>query len=182
MNERNQRKRDLLQWIVNNFVHENPSINYLINYISENEELLDRIEFSDASRYAPRGLYISYVRNQQNPFIYFKNQLSYTQSEQAFHDLRLNAQRNNTVFYVEFDLPNINEVLYQANLFVENPYRPEDDQTRRLHAYLMKMSGKAALSYYQQQINESLAANKFELTDYYVNKIEALKRAFNDEI
>ncbi|MGO1677537.1 MAG: YpiB family protein, partial [Ruoffia tabacinasalis] len=41
--ERNERKRQFLKWLISNYQHSNPSVNYLLQFLSTNSELMNNI-------------------------------------------------------------------------------------------------------------------------------------------
>src|SRR5699024_12306449 len=102
--ERNERKRQFLKWLISNYQHSNPSVNYLLQFLSTNSELMNNILFTDGAKYASRGIYISFNTNTKLPFIYYKDQLSYTLRDQAFPDIRLNNRVFKQVCSSEVDM------------------------------------------------------------------------------
>ena len=172
--ERN--KKDFIQWLLTNFKHENPSVNYLLRYISNNPEILKLIEFSDAVNYAPRGLFISFNQNDSNSFIYYKENLQYTNSDQAFHDLRLNLNRNKNIYYIELDIPNCYKEMYAFNVYQENPYIPfEARDLSDLDNYLTNLSKEVKVKQLQQALNQAVDNNEFDLAEECMQQLEELR-------
>ncbi|MDO4775257.1 MAG: YpiB family protein [Aerococcaceae bacterium] len=181
MINRNQRKRQFIQWLLANYQHVNPSVTYLLHYLMTQPHYIDSIAFSERVKYAPRGIYISYQNNTETPFMYFKDKLSYTLSEQAFHDLRLNQQFTKEIFYVEINIPEFYQQLYALDLFVENPYAPTDDEWEAQAEWtLRRISLVAEIKQLNQQLNQALEANDFELASLYLKQMEQRKGELDD--
>lgn len=174
--ERNERKRQFLKWLTSNYQHSNPSVNYLLQFLSTNAELMNNIRFSEGAKYAPRGIYISFKPNTQLPFIYYKDQLSYTLSDQAFHDIRLNNKFSKLDFYVEVNIPHLYQELYRFDVFEDNPYVPENLQyLKQLEHDLYKISFETKLSLLKRDLNVALEKHDFDNASYILNQIEKLK-------
>lgn len=172
----NDRKLKFIRWILSNYQHANPSVNFLLEYLSSHEEYLSQIHFSEAVKYAPRGIYISYQNNSPLPFIYYKDQFSYTFSDQAFHDMRLNNKLNKQDFYIEFNIPNSYEELFHFDVFEENPFLPQDNQTlNAFEAELTDISINAKIQYLRQELDLALERHNFEKASFILNEIESLK-------
>ncbi|WP_028125776.1 YpiB family protein [Eremococcus coleocola] len=172
----NENKRAFIEWLMQHYRHANPSVNYLLKYIASQPNLLNRIEFSENCKYAPRGLYISYYRNSDQPFVYYKDQLSYTLSEQAFHDLRMSGRFDEPVYYIELNIPNLYQELMKFDVFEENPFTPQENNQADLDEYLFEMSFQAKMTELQAGINRALEVNNFEEVDYLLKQIEDLSK------
>ncbi|HBY89236.1 MAG TPA: hypothetical protein DEO37_02085 [Aerococcaceae bacterium] len=174
--ERNERKRQFLKWLISNYQHSNPSVNYLLQFLSTNSELMNNILFSEGAKYAPRGIYISFNSNTKLPFIYYKDQLSYTLSDQAFHDIRLNHRFSKQDFYVELDIPHLYQQLYRFDVFEDNPYIPGNLQFLvDLEDSLYQISLETKLSLLNKGLNTALEKYDFDKVSYYLTQIKKLK-------
>ncbi|XJS11587.1 YpiB family protein [Aerococcaceae bacterium WGS1372] len=174
--EKDERKRQFLLWLTMNFKHQNASVNYLLIYLSKHLELMKSLKFSEGAKYAPRGIYISYQTNSSLSFIYYKDQLSFTLSDQAFHDIRLNHRVYQNDFYVELNIPNSYQELYRFDIFEENPYVPENIRALKyLEDQLLQISIEAKLNILHQNLNKALLEHNFDEVTYYLSQIEKLK-------
>lgn len=183
MVNKNQRKREFLTWLLTNFQHENPTVNYLLNYLRVQPDLIQYIHFSENVKYTPRGIYISYQQNTAVPFLYYKNKLSYTSCEQAFHDLRLNAQFTKERFYVELNIPNYYMQTSVIDIFEENPYYPlHEELSESLEEDLHLINQSVRLNQLRQSLDEALDAAQFETADYLINQIEQIKDDIEGEL
>lgn len=172
----NERKQQFIRWLLDNYKHSNPSVNYLLQFLSTHTEYLPKIRFSEAVKYAPRGIYISYQNNSPEPFIYYKDHFSYSLSDQAFHDLRLNNQFNKQDFYIEFNIPDLYKELYRFDVFEDNPYIPEDDKDlQKFERVLYELSFEAKVMNLKVELDKALEEHNFEEADFILKQIEILK-------
>lgn len=174
--EINERKLLFLKWLIANYRHVNPSVNYLLQFLSTNQDLVKYIHFSEGVKYAPRGIYISFQETSQIPFIYYKDKLSYTLCEQAFHDIRLNNRQSKENFYLEINIPHLYQELYRFDVFADNPYIPENViYLEQLERNLYQFSLDAKLLLLKKNLDRALEKHNFEEVSYYLNQIEKLK-------
>lgn len=176
MLNQNQRKRQFIEWLLKRYQHVNPAVTYLLNYLMTEPHVIDQIAFSEHAKYAPRGIYISYQNHTTVPFVYYKDQLSYTQCEQAFHDMRLNLKFEKKMYYVELNIPDMYQQLYHWDVFDENPYLPQDDDLLALTEHqLERLSIEANILYLKEKMDASLEKHQFEEVSYYLKQIELLR-------
>lgn len=174
--EKDERKRQFLIWLTMHYKHSNASVNYLLTYLSNHVDMMKHIKFSDGVKYSPRGIYISYQSHSTLPFIYYKDKLSYTLSEQAFHDIRLNHRLYRHDFYIELNIPNLYQELYRFDIFEENPYVPENIRALQyLEDNLYQLAIEAKLNILNKNLNKALQDHNFDEVTYYLNQIEKLK-------
>lgn len=174
--EKNERKRQFLIWLTTHHKHKNASVNYLLSFLSKHIDLLEYLKFSEGVKYAPRGIYISYQTNSTLPFIYYKDQLSYTLSDQAFHDIRLNQRLYRHDFYIELNILNLYQELFRFDIFEENPFLPENIRAlQNMEEQLQQLSIEAKLNLLHQNLNRALLEHKFDEVTYYLSQIEKLK-------
>lgn len=178
----NQRKRQFLQWVLERYRHEDPAVTYLLQFLMTQPDYIEHIVFSEQVKYAPRGIYISYQTNTAVPFVYFKDKLSYTRSEQAFHDIRLNQLFTKETFYIELNIPDFYAQLYARDLFTENPYAPVDETlVTSLDSALYQMSYQVELRHLNEQLNMALEERDFEAANQLAQRIEQLKGAEHED-
>lgn len=176
MLSQNQRKRQFIEWLLKRHQHANPAVTYLLNFLMTQPHIIDQVVFSEHVKYAPRGLYISYQSNTKVPFIYYKDQLSYTQCEQAFHDLRLNMQFEKKTYYIELNIPDMYQQLFQWDIFVDNPFLPEDQELiQSTERHLNQLSIEATIKQLKRRMDLALENHHFEEVSHCVNQIEQLR-------
>ncbi|MBD3948311.1 YpiB family protein [Tuanshanicoccus lijuaniae] len=173
MVNRNQRKRQFLQWLLHHFKHQNPVVNHFLQFLMTEPNCIQYVSFTEACDYSPRGIYISYLTHTDTPFIYYKQNKAFTKCEQAFHDFRLNAQMSREQFYIEIDIPNVYAVLYEFDIFEENPYLPiEQEKIDEVEQVLEQLTVDAQIKNWQELIDEGLAQHNYEQVEYYLQLIE----------
>lgn len=176
MINRNQRKRQFLQWLLEHYKHNNPVVNQFLYFLMTEPNCIQYVTFTEESHYTPRGIYISYKTKTQYPFVYNKEFRKYTLCEQAFHDFRLNFQMNREQFYIEIDIPNIYAVLGMFDIFEENPYL-ENKQllSPATEESLDALSLVAKHQYWRKMIDEGLSTHNYEQVEYYLQLLEREK-------
>lgn len=176
MINRNQRKRQFLDWLIKHFKHQNPVVNQFLYFLMTEPNCIQYITFTEQSHYTPRGIYISYHTKSNQPFVYYKDFRKYTLCEQAFHDFRLNYQVNRDQFYLEIDIPNVYAVLYKFDIFEENPYLPKDEQfEENTDVFLEQLTLDVQIKIWRQKIDEGLSKHNYEQVEYYLQLIEKAK-------
>lgn len=171
-----QRKRQFLHWLLTHYQHANPEVNMFLQFLMTEPNCTRYIVFSENVAYAPRGIFISYLRETSTPFVYYKNQRQYTKCEQAFHDFRLNATFSEEKFYIEIDVPNIYLVLYEFAIFEENPYLPIDKHLiEQQEQWLEHLTLQAQMHFWKEKIDEGLSRQNYEQVEYYLQLIERSK-------
>lgn len=177
MINRNQRKRQFLEWLLQHFKHANPEVNQFLYYLMTEPNGIQYVKFTETSHFTPRGVYISYKTKTDQPFLYYKQHQQYQSCQQAFHDFRLNLHMGNETFYFEIDIPNVYLVLYEFDVFEENPYLPsegglEDD----LYQALDQLAQEVKVKEWRRLIDEGLLNKNYEQVEYYLQLIEKEKR------
>ncbi|WP_153863168.1 YpiB family protein [Fundicoccus ignavus] len=177
----NQRKRQFIEYLLQKYHHVNPTVTYLLNYLKTQPNTMDSIIFTENVKYAPRGIYISYQQSTQVPFVYYKDQLSYTMCEQAFHDIRLNSKFNQQKFYLELNIPDYFQQLYYLDIFEENPFLPENEELiQSTDVHLERLSIEANIQQLSRKLDAALEKHQFEEVSYYLKQIEQLRGELNE--
>lgn len=177
MINRNQRKRQFLQWLLQHFKHADIQVNQLIRYLMSEPNGIEYVVFTEASHYTPRGIYISYKTKTDRPFVYYKDHLQYSSCEQAFHDFRLNTKINRAPYYFEIDIPNVYLVMSEFDVFEDNPYLPEDQGLEQvLSQGLDLLSYQVQVKKWRELIDEGLLSKNYEQVEYYLQLLEKEKR------
>lgn len=109
-----------------------------------------------------------------SPFKYYKDQSLYLMMEQAFHDFRLNALREQQIFYLELNFPQyLYEILYR-DLFVENPYVPLHmkaiDQIDSLTQGASETAHKIIM---KRKMDQALDEGDYDKFNDYLNKFDS---------
>ncbi|MBG9983712.1 YpiB family protein [Aerococcaceae bacterium DSM 111022] len=171
-------KREFIRRILEKYRHDDRGVNYLLKFILEHDELLNNIEFTEHSNYAPRGLYISFLLDGEQSFVYFKDELAYFYQEQAFHDLRLHQQEQ---YFVEIVLPERDLDELHGQLIVANPYSPDYIiQQNQVESYLDHLTQSVYIQKLERQINKALETQDFALMDKLVLELERYRGEVHD--
>lgn len=181
MNYHMNEKRQFIQWLLENYRHENPGVDFLLDYISQDPSLLKYVEFTDQASYAPRALYVSYLLDAHQPFVYYKDHKSFVLSDQAFHDIRLNSQGQKEVFFIEIDIPNIYEALMSFGILADNPYRPQDQGYEAgLDDMLNQWSLTGQTHFLKKSMDTALDEKDYALAEALLNRLENIRGGLHE--
>lgn len=174
MINRNQRKREFLNYVLKNYKHVDPSVNYLLEYLATEPDIITHVIFSDQASYAPLGVVISYEVNTTEPFSYYKNQKRYSMVEQAYHDLRLN-QFSPKDFYFELYIPDYYDLTMKYDIFQENPYFNEPELEKDTDMFLSRLELEANIEQKKKLLNKLLDEKDYEKANELLVKLEELR-------
>lgn len=112
-------KQIFLNWFLNNYRLKKRETFWILNHLLHHPETLTYVHFVHDLTYCPRGLLITSVCSNKTAFLFYKSQLVTTDTDKAFHDIRLN---NNEPLYIQLDFNNANQNIWLAGILEENPY------------------------------------------------------------
>jgi len=125
---------------------------WIFNYILSHDKLVENVIFINESiQETDRGIYAADQRVETENFRYYKGDVSTTDSEKAFHDIRLNREET---LYVQLKLTSIMQAKF-FEVLEDNPHHKVSTRERR----------KIELT-----VSDLEKQNKKRLIDHYVNK------------
>ncbi|WP_059105123.1 ReoY family proteolytic degradation factor [Shouchella shacheensis] len=95
---------------------------WLLNYLMNDDSLMERVHFLSRSEGAPKALVISAQGVDQIPFSFRKNHHVTTDCEKAFHDIRLNQTED---IYIELHFSGVSTSTQYLAVLEDNPFLPE---------------------------------------------------------
>ncbi|WP_053219407.1 ReoY family proteolytic degradation factor [Virgibacillus senegalensis] len=116
-------KKEFIRWFLRNYQLKRRESVWILNYLINHENLLERVHFIREARYCPRGIVISTFCSEEAPFRFYKNHIVTTDAEKSFHDIRLN--RKDPV-YIQLNFKNANQSASYVAVLEDNPYLPDD--------------------------------------------------------
>lgn len=112
-------KQAFLQCFINYHRPQKRECIWILNYLIQHPDILHHIHFVQDIAYCPRGMMIASVCSDSIPFMFYKNQIMTTNTEKAFHDIRLNK---NISLYIELRFKESERNPYLAGIKEENPF------------------------------------------------------------
>ncbi|MFS0786789.1 ReoY family proteolytic degradation factor [Shouchella sp. 1P09AA] len=149
---------------------------WLLNYLMNDDGLMERVHFLDRSDETPKALVISAQGIDTIPFSFRKQHHVTTDCEKAFHDIRLNHTEE---IYIELHFKD--QDLYAQYLAVleDNPYLPETKERKQrfeheAEAVLDESIRRFQLDQLHGDINKALDDNDKELFLTLTSKLNDL--------
>jgi uncharacterized protein YpiB (UPF0302 family) len=148
---------------------------WILNYLLSHEELLQKVHFVEDAKYCPRAMVMSVTESAGIAFEFHKGEISNTDGEKAFHELRLNP---NEEMYIQLNFPNVPPSLEYLSVLEENTFmskyvsvnEKDAEIAEQLIEHVMKASHQ---SYLIKMIDEALDNGDkelfMELTSQLVN-------------
>lgn len=80
-------KKHFIKWFLEHYELKNPEAEWLLQYLSSNDELLDKVHFTDHFRNLPKALLMSTTCVQMTGFKFYKQKRVTSDVEKAFLDV-----------------------------------------------------------------------------------------------
>lgn len=87
-------KKDFIRWLLNTHQMKMREAMWVLNYIAGHDQIMKYVHFVDDLDGKNRGLVLSAHGVDNEPFRFFKGNLTTSDPEKAFHDIRLNWDEN----------------------------------------------------------------------------------------
>lgn len=153
-----QEKKVFLKWLTKNHTFPVRESLWILDYLYNHENMLEKSHFVEKVEQTPRGIYLSADEIDHEDFIFYKNGQSYEDPVQAFHEVRLNWSSH---LYLEIGFKNAWQSKEYLAVLEDNPYASwnqevSDDQIVKMAQALNYESLSKAKENLLNQINESL--------------------------
>ncbi|GAB3066107.1 ReoY family proteolytic degradation factor [Virgibacillus ainsalahensis] len=118
-----QDKKRFIQWFLNHYQLKKRESVWILNYLVNHQEILDKVHFVREVKFCSRGIMMSTHCSKETPFRFYKSHLVTTDAEKSFHDIRLNAQEP---LYLQLNFKNANQSSFYVSVLEENPFIPDN--------------------------------------------------------
>lgn len=150
---------------------------WLLNYLMNDDTLMERVHFLNRSEATPKALIISAQGIDQIPFSFRKSHHVTTDCEKAFHDIRLNQSED---IYIELHFQERSTCSSYLSVLEDNPYLPETQERanefeKKAEAFLEETIRSFQTNKLNEEIDAALDAGdkeKFMLLTAQLNAIE----------
>lgn len=151
-------KKVFIKWFLQNYELQNREAEWLLNYLAQNEEILENVHFIDNFRNLPKTLLISTKCVQMTPFKFYKNKRVTSDVEKAFMDIHNHPKEP---IYIGLFFKERNQSPEYASVLEPNPMDDNRNATDALISLQAEMILDYAvrdfkLQYLYRQIDESL--------------------------
>ncbi|MDH6365632.1 MULTISPECIES: YpiB family protein [unclassified Enterococcus] len=151
-------KKAFLRWLVKNVSFKHREIVWLLNYLAEHEVILANVHFVELAEATQRGLQIRDSASEGEDLILFLKGRTFTDSDQIFHEIRLNWQ---SPLYLECIFEDAWQNLLFLSILEDNPAIPWNKRvSEEIHeevaTFLSKDELQQRLAFLYQEIDRSL--------------------------
>lgn len=112
-------KKAFLGWFLDRHQLKRRESMWILNYLLNHDIVLNKVHFVEAVETTPRGMMMSSVGMDSEPFLFYKNGTLLNDPEQAFHDVRLNWHED---IYVELIFREPWKTAQFLSVLEDNPY------------------------------------------------------------
>ena len=151
-------KKNFLTWIVNHVSFSRREVFWILNYLANHEAILSNVHFVEGANQANRGLQISDLSFDGEPMKLFLEGKEFTDTDQIFHEIRLNWKRP---LYVECLFENAWQTREYLMILEDNPFASWDDSISEedeelIEYYFKEKEQEARLKMLYAQIDQAL--------------------------
>ena len=151
-------KKNFLTWIVNHVSFSRREVFWILNYLANHEAILSNVHFVEGANQANRGLQISDLSFDGEPMKLFLEGKEFTDTDQIFHEIRLNWK---SPLYVECLFENAWQTREYLMILEDNPFASWDDSISEEDAelieyYFKEKEQEARLKMLYAQIDQAL--------------------------
>lgn len=151
-------KKNFLTWMVNHVSFSRREVFWILNYLANHEAILSNVHFVEGANQANRGLQISDLSFDGEPMKLFLEGKEFTDTDQIFHEIRLNWKRP---LYIECLFENAWQTREYLMILEDNPFASWDDSISEEDAeliehYFKEKEQEARLKMLYAQIDQAL--------------------------
>lgn len=147
-------KKDFLKRFLNEYELKRRECSWLLTYLMNNDDLMKYVHFVEKAAHTPKGLIISAKGVDQLPFSFHKQYHVTTDTEKAFHDIRLNQTED---VYIELHFPSANRYPPYVSVLEENPFVPENVELDKAYDEAASfILGRSITDYRKQMIKKEI--------------------------
>ncbi|MDF3825705.1 ReoY family proteolytic degradation factor [Enterococcus faecium] len=151
-------KKNFLTWMVNHVSFSRREVFWILNYLANHEAILSNVHFVEGANFADRGLQISDLSVEGEPMKLFLQGKEFTDTDQIFHEIRLNWKKP---LYVECIFENAWQTREYLSILEDNPFSSWDssvseEDTELIERYFQEKEEEAKLKMLYAQIDQAL--------------------------
>lgn len=171
-----EEKKKFLTWFIQNYQLKRRESLWILNYLLNHELLLKNVHFVENIALTNRGMGLSSVDSDQEPFVYYKEGKRFDDPEQAFHDLRLNWKED---FYLELYFDGAYQTLSSYGILEKNPNETEEtaftkETKKSVEESLVRLGWQQRKSHLLKLIDQSLTDKDEEKFNKYTEELKAI--------
>lgn len=118
-------KKAFISWFLDRYQLKRRESMWILNYLLNHDIVLNKVHFVEHVSKTPRGIKMSTVGVESEPFLFYKDGKVFTDPEQAFHEVRLNWRDD---MYLELSFRDPWKTEQYLAVLEDNPYHKWNDQ------------------------------------------------------
>lgn len=151
-------KKNFLTWMVNHVSFSRREVFWILNYLANHEAILKNVHFVERANQANRGLQISDLSFDGEPMKLFLEGKEFNDTDQIFHEIRLNWKRP---LYVECLFENAWQTREYLMILEDNPFASweesiSEEDAELIEIYFKEKEQEARLKMIYTQIDQAL--------------------------
>lgn len=153
-----EEKKHFLNWMVNHVSFSRREVFWILNYLANHEAILNNVHFIEEADQSKRGLQIRDLSNGGEPLKLFLQGKEFTDTDQIFHEIRLNWKEP---LYVECFFENAWQNPDYMAILEENPFvswedTVSDENKEKISRYFLEKEYESELNVLYAQIDHAL--------------------------
>ena len=114
-----EEKKSFIGWFLDRHQLKRRESMWILNYLLNHDIVLNKVHFVEDVETTPRGIMMSTVGMDNEPFLFYKDGQVFSDPEQAFHEVRLNWQED---MYLEMVFREPWKTEQYLAILEDNPY------------------------------------------------------------
>ncbi|MHC5218035.1 ReoY family proteolytic degradation factor [Enterococcus sp. LJL128] len=157
-------KKSFLVWLINNVSFSKREIIWILNYLVNHETILNNVTFVEYAHKADRGIRITAAEMEQEPITLFLKGKSFTDTDQIFHEIRMNWKNP---LYLECVFDSAFQNSDYLSILEDNPFSPwkeniSEETVQKIDHYFEREEQQARLELLRTQIDQALEDGNYE--------------------
>lgn len=114
-----EEKKAFIGWFLDRHQLKRRESMWILNYLLNHDVVLNKVHFVEHAEATPRGMMMSTIGMDNEPFLFFKDGKVFSDPEQAFHEVRLNWHED---MYLELIFREPWKTEHYLAVLEDNPY------------------------------------------------------------
>lgn len=123
-----EEKKTFIGWFLDRHQLKRRESMWILNYLLNHDVVLNKVHFVEQAETTPRGIMMSTIGMDNEPFLFYKEGKVFSDPEQAFHEVRLNWHED---MYLELVFREPWKTEQYLAILEDNPYHKWNDNIPR---------------------------------------------------
>lgn len=173
-------KKSFLVWMVNNISFPKREVIWILNYLINHEAILNNVSFVEYANKTDRGIQIASAGIEQEPIILFLQGKEFTDTDQIFHEIRMNWKER---LYLECIFDNVYQNTEYLSILEDNPFSPwkdniSEETVQKINEYFEQEEHAARMTLLRAQIDQSLEDGNHEAFLELSDELNRMKQLY----